>query len=203
MIFEIKRQFIHVVLGLLMVLSLYIGFFEFFGELTKLDFLGADAGGILFFLLVGLAISIGLKYTKIPFFSRLVKRFERPEAKQVFPGRGAILGLFGAFLVVVLFPWDVALASIMVLAFGDSISHVYGRCYGKIKHPFSKDKMVDGNLVGGIFGGLGAMVFVAPLPALLGALIAMFLEGVDAIKINDNVFVPVIAGLIIYLTLIL
>ncbi|OUJ18398.1 Dolichol kinase Sec59 [Methanonatronarchaeum thermophilum] len=199
MIFEIKRQFIHIVLGFGMVFLLYVGFFEFVGLFFGLGFLGADAGGLLFFFLVGLLVSYGLKKTRIPFLSRLVERFERPEAKVVFPGRGALLGLFGGFLVVFLFPWDVALASIMVLAIGDSVSHVYGRFYGKIRHPFSKDKMVDGNLVGGVLGGFGALLFVGPVPGFVGSVTAMFLEGVDVIEINDNILVPFVAGLIMYL----
>gem|GEM_PF-5787088 len=59
--------------------------------------------------------------------------------------------------------------------------------------------MIDGNIVGGLFAGFGALIFINPVPAFTGALTAMLLEGVDAIKINDNVFVPLVAGLVFYL----
>ncbi len=112
--------------------------------------------------------------------------------------------MLGAFVVVSTFDKSIAMASIMILALGDSLSHLVGKRVGKVKHPFSDTKFIEGHIVGAIIGALGAMLFVPPLTALVAASIAMFVEGIDvgggaSWILDDNLVVPLTAGVVMFL----
>jgi dolichol kinase len=74
---------------------------------------------------------------------------------------------------------------------------------GKLKNPFSKKKFFDGIIFGTIGGAVGALFFVNPIEACIGALIAIIAESVEFAlngeAVDDNLIVPLIAGTIIYL----
>jgi len=179
--FELRRQIFHICLGLLIVALLY---YEFIGPWT-----------LFITLIIGSIISfISLKY-KIPLISWFLKKFERPMDH---PGKGAICFLIGTLLAIKLFPKDIALASIMVLALGDSISHYIGKFHGKIKHPFDNRKRIEGHIAGVIFGFIGALIFVNPLSAIVASFFAMLAEAMEIEFnhriINDNISIPLVAG---------
>ena len=104
--------------------------------------------------------------------------------------------------MVFFFPKDVALASMIILALGDSIAPLIGR-YGRIRHPFSKKKFLEGAIIGFIAGFIGAIIFVEAIPALIASLVAMIIEGIDLEfrfnPLDDNIFMPLISGLVILL----
>ena len=95
------------------------------------------------------------------------------------------------------------MASIMVLALGDSISHLYGLHYGKTKHPFSKTKFLEGTIAGIIFGFIGAFVFLPWWEALLASLAAMIVEAIEikigTQQVDDNLIVPFVAGAVVWI----
>ena len=111
----------------------------------------------------------------------------------------SIFYLLGAFLVVFIFPKDIALASIMILALGDSVSRLVGP-YGYLKHHFHNEKFFEGVIVGSIAGFLGALIFVSWILALAGSLISMLLEGIDlrikGFKIDDNLLILILAAVV-------
>jgi dolichol kinase len=143
------------------------------------------------------------KEAKIPGINWFLKKFEREEVLKKFPGRGAIFFIVGCLLVVKLFDRDIALASIMILTFGDSVSHLFGLYFGKIKHPLNGLKKLEGNIFGSIAGGFMAMFFVNYIWAFSGALIAMVIEAIEVKMgnnvIDDNILIPLIAGTIMYI----
>jgi len=185
---EIRRQVAHLIGGIIYVALIY------------LDVLTASVAGIL--LLIYILISIISRKMKIPLFSPIFELFEREEDLKKFPGKGTILFMASIFICLLLFPKDIAMASIVILAIGDSIGPLVGQ-YGNIKSPFNKKKYIEGGIAGGIAATIGAMIFVSPLEAAFAATIAMIAEGVDwklgKDKLDDNIIMPLVAGGIIML----
>ncbi len=156
-------------------------------------------------IIVGVLASVLSKRVKLPVFSFFLKHFEREEVKKTFPGKGMIYYFVGALLVMKLFDKDIALAAIMVLALGDSVSHIVGERFGQIQNIFNwkGHKLLEGTLAGILAGFLGAMLFVSPAKALVGSFAAMVAEVVE-IDLNkntldDNLIVPLAAGTAIFL----
>ena len=187
--FELNRQIFHVVLGIATVV------------LLKLGLIGKEA--FLFLIIAGLILSCLSRTIKIPIIHGLLERFERKEDFRRFPGKGIIFYFIGTYIVLLLFPKEIAMASIMVLAFGDSASHLYGLHFGKIKHSFFKTKFIEGTIAGFIFGFIGALVFLPWHEAFFASFAAMTFEAVEikigAQQVDDNLIVPLVAGAAVWL----
>ena len=187
--FEIRRQLFHIVLGVAIVLLLMNGL------------IGKNA--ILILIIVGFILSIISRKTRIPIIHKLLEKFERKNEIEAFPGKGTIFYFIGVYISLFLFSKDIAMASIMVLAFGDSVSHVYGLHHGKIKHPLSNTKFLEGTIAGFIAGFMGAWIFLPWHEAFFASLIAMIVEGVEikigAEQVDDNLIIPVVAGAVVWL----
>lgn len=179
---EFKRQVFHVVLGIILVYLLYI-------EALNLQ--------IMFFLLLtGFLASLISKKHELIFVNWFLRNFDRKG--ESLPGYGVLTYFLGCIIAIGLFSEEIALASILVLAFGDSFSHL-GR-FGNIKNPFSNAKFLEGTILGIIAGTFAARLFVSWEAAFFGSLIAMSVEGLELAilkkKIDDNLLIPVVAGLI-------
>ena len=187
--FEFNRQLFHLALGVAIVLLLMYGFI--------------DKNIILILILFGIILSIASKTNKLPIIYALLQKFERKKEIENFPGKGIIFYFTGVYISLLLFPREVALASIMVLAFGDSISHMYGMHYGKIRHPLSNRKFLEGTIAGFIAGFIGAWMFLPWHEAFFASLIAMAVEAIEikigAEQVDDNLIIPVVAGAVVYL----
>ncbi len=187
-LFEIKRQAFHLALGLAM------GYLFYKGYLTPAI--------ILLLLVIGLVLSFASKKTELPVICWFLDTFERTDERKKFPGKGALMMVAGILITTVLFPKDIALASIMILSLGDSFSHIIGRFFGRTKHPFSI-KLIEGTMAGITAGFLGAMLFVGVKEALAAASISMiaetFCQKIGKLEIDDNLVVPIVAGITITL----
>lgn len=186
--FEIKRQLMHIFVGILIVLLLYFNLINAF---------------VLFILvIVGFVLSFLSKKIHIPIIYQLLKNLDRKEDLKEFPGKGSVFYVLGSFLVVLFFPKDIAMASIAILALGDSASRLVGP-YGYLRHPFHSGRFLEGVIAGIIAGFIGAIFFVNWLLAFLGATIAMLIESIDlrikGFKIDDNLIIPVVAGFVMWL----
>ena len=186
--FELRRQIFHIFLGLAIVVLLMYG-------LLKKE-------TVLLIIIFGLILTYASKKIKIPLIYTLLERFERKEELKRFPGKGVILYFIGVYLTLLLFSKEIAMASIMVLALGDSVSHLFGLHYGKTKNPLSKKKLLEGTIAGFIAGFIGALVFVRPVEAFLGSLAAMIFEAIEikigTQQVDDNLIVPLVAGTVIW-----
>ena len=100
----------------------------------------------------------------------------------------------GIMLALLLFPAPISFASIAAFTFGDGFATIFGKTLGKNAFPYNKGKKIEGTLAGFVFALLGALVFVNPLRAVVGAATAMIVETLPA-PINDNLTMPVLAGL--------
>ncbi len=184
---EIKRQLFHMGAGLLMA------------ALVSYDLINEYF--LFLFLCFALFLSVMSRKYKIPIVWMALKNFDRDKDRKDFPGKGAIYSLVGYLLAIVLFPKDIALAAIMITALGDSIGPLIGH-FGRYKHPFHNTRYFEG-LIAGIFAGFfGAMFFVVWYRALIASTIAMIVESIDEVKgmpINDNIAVPIVAGIVLLL----
>ena len=187
--FEWDRQLFHIFLGIAIA------------ALLVYDFI--DKNKILIVLIIGLILSFLSRKIKIPVIYQLLQKFERKEELKKFPGKGIIFYLTGAYISLFLFSKDIAMASIMVLAMGDSVSHLYGLHYGKIKNPFSKTKFLEGTIAGFVFGFIGALVFARWYEAFFASLVAMIVEAIEikirTEQVDDNLIIPVVAGAVIWM----
>ncbi len=111
--------------------------------------------------------------------------------------------VLGSLLAIVLFPKDIAMASIAIMALGDSVTNVFGRYFGEIKLPYNHHKTVDGALMGVGAATLGAFFFVPFHVAFVASVAAIFVETWDLkfwiVEIDDNILVPLVAGSVMML----
>ena len=185
---EVKRKILHLLFGALIVILLM---FEIIEKLHLLILL------ILFFV-----ISILSKKYRIPGVDWFVQNFERDAYIKKFPGRGFVFYVLGSLLVLSFFSLDIAMASILVLAFADSIGHLFGIKYGKRRHPYVSTKFIEGWIVGFIAGFIAASVIVPWHEALAASFFAMLVEGIEikvgADDIDDNLIIPLVAAIAIW-----
>ena len=188
--FEAKRQLFHMLFGILIVALLI---YDFIGKFH-----------IFFLIVIGIITSFLSRKHKIPVIFWFLKNFERKKDLKAFPGKGVIFYLIGAFLTLSFFPLDIAMPAILVLAFGDSVSHLFGAKYGKIKHPFTDKKFIEGMIAGLIAAFIGAKVFLPWHEALAASFFAMIAEGIEmkigAESLDDNIIMPLVAAIAISFT---
>jgi len=186
---ELRRQIFHLVSGVVMALLVYAGI------LNKISM------GVL--VLAAAIISFVSRRVKIPGIYWFLSRFDRDPDLVKFPGKGALFYVVGAYIAVLIFASDIAAASIVILALGDSVSHIIGR-FGSIKHPFSDLKYFEGSIAGVIAAFIGSFIILqSAIQAGLASMIAMLTEGFNlelgGKKIDDNLLLPVVAGTVIWL----
>ena len=135
---------------------------------------------------------------KYSLFSGVYKRVIRmKELYAVGPQIYLTLACAFVFLLAVLgfFSPIVAIAGMMIAAFGDAAAALIGRKYGKHKFDtvFQKDerKSYEGLLAGFIVSWVVAFIFVGPIIAIIGALIFSIIDYLNP-KIADNVLNPIL-----------
>jgi len=176
------------IIGILIIILLYLGLLT--------------SEWLFIIFIIGVILMLVCKKWKIPGLQYCIDRFERPEHKKDFPGRGLVFFFLGAWLVVRFFPEDVALAALCILTFGDAISPMIGVSNGRKKHPLNNSKLLEGSIAGTVAGFLTAWIFVAWWQALIAAVVAMTIEALE-IKIyewdlDDNLTIPVVAAAVIF-----
>ncbi len=184
---ETRRNLFHLVLGILIVAGIYFGLI--------------DVWIMLAVVVVGFLLSAASRKRPVPIIHWFLQRFEREQDMTAgIPGRGALFFFVGLLLALALFEHNIVLASITIFVLADSVSPLIGVKVGRVKHPLSDKKFLEGSIAGFIFAFLGAMVFVSPLEALIASFFAVTVESVDMIKgrrIEDNITIPLVAGLTI------
>lgn len=184
---ETRRALFHIVVGTTIALLYYFNLLT-----THLLFILLFTTTLVFFV---------YKYYKIPILHQLMLTLERKQDLRTFPGKGAIYFLIGACLAILLFDKPVAIASILVLTLGDKFAAIIGP-HGT--HPYiNTRKNWEGIIAGIIVGTLAAQFLVPFWHALAASTAAMLAEGLDPaigkLQLNDNFFIPLIAGTILTL----
>lgn len=182
---DLKRKILHIASGLILVV------------LIKLGLVNILAISLL--LALGFLLALLASRYSLPGINFLLKQMSPPKA---YPGQGALTFLLGSLLALLIFPTEIALSAIMILTLGDGISGIVGP-WGKLKHFFSKTKLLEGTLAGILCATIGASFFVPVSTAFFASTVAMLLEAIE-IKFNehlldDNLLVPLVAGVIMML----
>lgn len=183
--FELRRQIAHLATGVSIVV------------LLKYNWLNAQML-LAVLILGGIAMLISKKY-RIPGIHQLLIFFERPKDLNYFPGKGSFFLVLGALLTVVLFPKDIAMAAIAIMALGDAVTTIIGTYFGRIKNPFNPGKHLEGTVLAVILATLAAFAFVNFEKAFIASVVGMLFESItvrflDKI-IDDNLLIPLVAGL--------
>ena len=184
---EVLRKMMHIGLGMTLGLLYY---FDYLGKLSLL----------VMFVCVTLMFFVYLFY-KIPGLHQLMLTVERPKDMARFPGLGAIYFALGFVLAAWLFPKNIAVASMMVLGFGDAVTVLVG-AYGHVPF-FNPLKNWEGILAAAFISAVAASFFVPVGMAIIASVVSMLVEGFDlklfGFRLNDNVTVPVVCGVVLVL----
>jgi dolichol kinase len=187
-ILELKRKAVHILSGIIIVALIYY-------NLINAEIVGAA-------IIFSVVASLAYKKYNLHRIDPALRHFERTENIRKFPGKGAIYYLVGVFIAMLLFEKDVAMASILIMAMGDSFAALVG-FFGKIKCPYNKNKSVEGIIAGATVAFIAALVFINPLEAGIASVIAMIVESLDIkvldIKVDDNITMPLVAGSTIWI----
>jgi dolichol kinase len=125
----------------------------------------------------------------------LVNSFERESAETNY--MGAILFFLAIGAILLIFPFKIAILSIIVLSVGDSLSTLVGVHFGKHRTKINPKKSWEGT-VGGFLAALAVcLLFTNPPAALVAAGIGMFME-LMPIRINDNLLMPFSVGIVLW-----
>ena len=185
---KIIRPILHILVGVAVILLLL--------------FVPRPLSLIILFLifLISVLFSIIAIKNKVPIISSLAKKLGKEDEKK-FPGKGFIFLFAGALLTAKLFPQNIALASIIILVFGDSTASLSRKAWGeKFRKGF---KGFAGIFTGLVISFFVALLFVPAIYAGIGAIIGMLAEAIS-IKLgqsdtDDNLIIPLAVGTVLYI----
>ncbi|MCX6817996.1 MAG: SEC59/DGK1/VTE5 family protein [Candidatus Aenigmarchaeota archaeon] len=185
--FELSRQIVHIS-GILFII-----FAQFIGRETTILYFSLIAA---FFFLYSWYIRNQEKRVQ-NMLSRMESRFRdftlKFERKDANPFMGAMFFYIGCTIAFIVFPFNIASAAGAMLAVGDSLSTIVGTRLGR--HKIGKtNKSFEGSAACFVGSLLAGVIFVAPHIAVLGAIAAAAAELLP--KINDNLSIPVVSGLV-------
>jgi dolichol kinase len=133
------------------------------------------------------------KGTNFPIFSTITRKAAGSDHKINQFITSPISFVTGMLLTLLIFPVNMAYASIAVLTLGDGFACVFGKSFGKTSLFFNREKKLEGTICGFTCAFLGAVLFVSPLKALVAAAAGMLAECLPS-TIDDNFIVPLAAG---------
>lgn len=182
---EFRRQGVHILVGFF-VIALH-------GWLQET--------AITIFLLIaflGVILSWMILNNKAPWLYKLLSFFERKKDLEEFPGRGPVYFFLGAAATLMFFSSDIAYASILILSLGDSLNHYYNRQKEFKTLPWNPNKNWRGLIVGIIIGTLASSTIVPLGAAFVASFVSISMESMPIriahLYLNDNIFVPLVAG---------
>jgi dolichol kinase len=180
------RRLLHALFGLVFAGILYFHVSE--GE----RLLAALALGAL----TGLAFLADLLRLRVPLFNRAFfvafRVFASPrEAEGVASSTWYVAG---CALTVALFPLELAVPAILVLALADPVASYFGRRWGRRR--FGKGSVVGSALF--LFVSLAVLLaLVPPMPAVLASLVVTWVERTPW-RLDDNLTVPLTTGAVLW-----
>jgi len=184
---EIKRKLFHLVFGFIIILLLYFNILNLFIMILMLSCIT-----LLSFLSM---------HFNVPIFHIFLKHFDREKDILKFPARGALFFMLGSTLSILFFEKDIALAAIIILSVGDSVSSLVGINYGRTRGFFNSGKFLEGTVASIFCSFLVTLFFVNIFEAFLASFFAMVFESLELkiwkLQIDDNFSIPLIAGLVI------
>ncbi len=111
---------------------------------------------------------------------------------------GATFLYISSLFVIIVFPKNIAVISLLFLTFGDSSACLVGSLIGRIKT--IGNKTLEGSIAFFVFAII-ATFWVPGIPfyiKIIGALSATFTEVFAIKKIEDNLTIPIVSGFVMY-----
>ena len=186
MLKEIQRKFTHFIGLVIPILYHYID-----GKLLVVGILALITCSLLCFEL--------LRYV-FPDFGSLFLRFVSPILRS-HEKQGKLLGstyfMVGSLFSIILFPQEIAIASITFLVLGDLFAAIIGKKWGRIK--IFCGKSFEGSLACFVICFFVSVFFIRikPVVGLLGATVATIFELIP-IGIDDNLTMPLTSGFVMW-----
>ncbi|MCX6708371.1 MAG: hypothetical protein NTW67_01835 [Candidatus Woesearchaeota archaeon] len=172
---ELRRKAFHIASGTAIALLYY------YSLISKIH--------LIILLAIAVILFFAYKYYKIPIVHQLITTMERKEnLKQA--GLASILFLLGCTITVILYQKNIAIASILILAFGDGTA-------GLIRM-HTQTKTWTSTIAGIITATITAQFFATWMQALITSVAAMLAERIN-FRIDDNLYLPILAGAILTL----
>jgi dolichol kinase len=191
MLKEIKTEVVRKLIHLLIALSVPLA------ALNRVLAVALLAGGTLVYAVFELLRFNG---TEIPVISPLTALAMRNRDQGRFVWGPVTLGL-GALSALLCFSLPAAAAAIYALAFGDGLSSLAGRLWGRLRPRFLFGKSVEGSCVCFTAVLISAYLSTGGTgPALAGALAATLVEALP-LKDYDNLAIPLATGLAVTLAI--
>lgn len=183
---EFFRKSIHLIVGLILLTLLYL---EYLSIWVLLGFLLITA------ITMMLAISNLSKTVR-----KLISKVERPGR---LPGLSGVIYMIGILVVFLLFSEEkVFAAALIVFILGDGLSGLIDSYNSWIKLPYNPKKSLAGLLMGILASTAGVMLIFPWYVAFAGSVFTLLIETlplrIKNWEIDDNLFVPVIAGAFFY-----
>lgn len=101
----------------------------------------------------------------------------------------------GVVVSLIIFPYEVAAAVILILAFADSAATLVGRAWGTRRIPYNRSKSIQGSAAAFMAAYLCAALYFPLVAAGVAALVSSLIESLP-IK-DDNISVPVGTGIVL------
>ncbi len=192
---ELRRKIIHIITGILFIASAFV-------------FKDIDA---IFWLGIILLVPFGIFYFLVRWFNHTSigqiahSSIEREPGHHT-NGIGGLSFVGGVILSYLLFGFNPAIVvvSIVTLAFGDGFASYFGMRFGK--HKFNIEghtKSIEGTIAGIVAATVVSSLFIDFFLALITVALTMIVElvgvRVRGREIPDNLYIPVIAGTVLYI----
>jgi dolichol kinase len=146
-------------------------------------------------LAAGLIVSEAMvRGVRFPVLSWFIRKYERNGNR---PGKGVLTFVIGSLLALVLYKNEIAFAAILILAFEDSFSTVFGKLYGKTK--LRMNKTLEGAAAGFLACFSASLMVLPPRIAFIACIFATAVEFFAVI--DDNILIPIVTGGIMYMLL--
>ena len=142
--FEFRRKLAHILFGILTTLLVLAGI--------------ATSERALILLPVAYCMILLVKAGYFPVLTPAFRAMEREEDLMNRPGVSVMAFLVSLWLLLMYFPLEIVLGSLMVWTFGDSVGHLFGASFGKMPSLINPSKMIEGAI------GSGFAVLVELLP---------------------------------------
>ncbi|MFZ2071330.1 MAG: diacylglycerol/polyprenol kinase family protein [Halobacteriota archaeon] len=151
-------------------------------------------GAVLLLLTIFLVLFLEIEFVridlrlKLPFFQGLYREDEKDRLA------GNVFLLMGAIIAISVFSRAIAMAAVLMTAFGDASAAIFGKRFGRTWIPKLKNRAVEGCLAEFIVNMVIGFVFLESwLVIVVMAGTATIVETVTN-KMDDNLLVPLFAG---------
>ncbi len=135
-----------------------------------------------------LSEAVRLRAKSVPFITRFTLAMSHEDESPRLVVAPVYLAV-GVVLSLLVFPKNIAYASITIIAVGDPVASYVGRKLGRIH---VRQKTLEGFIAGWIVSFAAALLWVPPHLALAGSVTGMLLELLGLL--DDNLTIPIGAG---------